>query len=87
VPRAPFSDNAVARVVSLAVELNEEKMFLVAFDLWTKKVNLETFESVGMALVRYRLDSLLPRYVSHTRLHSVSPLACYYKVSLTKCQD
>jgi hypothetical protein len=58
---APFSEEAIARVVTLSVELNDEKMFLDAYDIYSKKVAIETFDSVGVALLRYRLQSLLPK--------------------------
>jgi hypothetical protein len=58
---APFSDEAIARVVALSVELNDEKLFLDAYDIYSKKVPIETFHSVGIALLRYGLESLLPK--------------------------
>jgi hypothetical protein len=58
---APFSENVVARVVSLSVELDSETMFLGAFDLYSKEVATSTFQSVGVALLRFGLESLLPK--------------------------
>jgi hypothetical protein len=60
-PIAPFSDEAVARVVTLCLELEDEKLFLDAFELYSKGVALETSESIGKALLRYELQSLLPK--------------------------
>ncbi len=60
-PIAPFSDEAVARVVTLCLELEDEKLFLDAFELYSKSVALETSESIGKALLRYELQPLLPK--------------------------
>jgi hypothetical protein len=60
-PIAPFSDEAIARVVSLCVELGDQKLFLNAYELYSKRVAPETFESIGKALLRYELQSLLPK--------------------------
>jgi hypothetical protein len=60
-PTAPFSDEAIARVVSLCVELGDQKLFLDAYELYSKRVALQTFESIGKALLRYELQSLLPK--------------------------
>lgn len=60
-PPVPFSDQAIVRVVALCVELNEKDMFLEAYEMYSKKVAIETFESVGAAFLRYELESLLPK--------------------------
>lgn len=60
-PPVPFSEEAIARVVALCVDLNEKEMFLEAYELYSKKLAMEIFESVGVALLRYGLESLLPR--------------------------
>ncbi len=45
-PIAPFSDEAIARVVSLCVELDDQRLFVDAYELYTKRVALQTFESI-----------------------------------------
>jgi hypothetical protein len=60
-PIAPFSDEAIARVLSLCVELDDQKLFVDAYELYSKRVALQTFESIGKALLRYELQSLLPK--------------------------
>jgi hypothetical protein len=58
---APFPVEVVARVITLSVELNDEKLFLDAFDLYSIEVATETFQFVGIALLRWGLKSLLPK--------------------------
>ena len=58
---APFPAEVVARVITLSVELNDEKLFLDAFDLYSIEVATETFQSVVIALLRWGLKSLLPK--------------------------
>lgn len=60
-PIPPFSDEAIAQVVSLCVELDDQKLFVDAYELYSKRVALQTFESIGKALLRYDLQSLLPK--------------------------
>lgn len=57
----PFSEEVVAQVVTLSVELDDKKLFLDALDLYSIKVATETFQSVGIALLRWGLESLLPK--------------------------
>lgn len=58
---APFSDDVVGRVITLSVKLDCETMFLDAFDLYSKEVATTTFHSVGVALLRFGLEPLLPK--------------------------
>jgi acetylornithine deacetylase/succinyl-diaminopimelate desuccinylase-like protein len=58
---SPFSDNVVARVVALAVELDSETMFLDLFDLYSKEAATSIFQSVGKAVLKFGLESLLPK--------------------------
>lgn len=60
-PPLPFSNEAIARVVALCVDLDEKRMFLESYEIYSKKVAIETFKSVGVALLRYELESLLPK--------------------------
>jgi len=59
---APFSDEVVARVIAITLELDKKEKFLAAYDVCSKKMPLGVFRSIGIALVRYDLESLLPKY-------------------------
>lgn len=58
---APFSDDVVARIVSLSVELDIETIFVAAFDFYSKEMAASAFQSVGVAVLRFGLESLLPK--------------------------
>lgn len=57
----PFSSADIARVVAACVDLDNKDLFLEAFELCPYKVPASTFKSVGAALLRYQLQSLLPK--------------------------
>ena len=59
-PTAPFSGEVIARVITTTVELDNKALFLEAFAAYSGKPNASTFQAVGIALSRYRLESLLP---------------------------
>lgn len=57
---APFSDEVLTRIVTTTVVLDSKKMFVDAYYHCSGKRSLPMFRSVGTALVRYDLQSLLP---------------------------
>lgn len=57
----PFNDADIARVVAAYVDLDNKDMFLESFEMCPYKVLPSTFRSVGAALLRYELESLLPK--------------------------
>jgi hypothetical protein len=57
---APFSDEILMRVVTTTVNIDNNAMFLDAYHLCSGKVFPSMFRSVGTALLRYNLKSLLP---------------------------
>jgi hypothetical protein len=57
----PFNDADIARVVAAYVDLDNKDMFLESFEMCPFKVLPSTFRSVGAALLRYGLESLLPK--------------------------
>lgn len=56
---APFSDEVVARVVIAALELDSEALFLDAIDIYSGNGILSPYLAAGVALLRYRQESLL----------------------------
>jgi hypothetical protein len=57
----PFNDADIARVVAAYVDMDNKGMFLESFEMCPYKVLPSTFRSVGAALLRYELESLLPK--------------------------
>lgn len=57
----PHPDVDLARVISACVELDKKEMFLTGFTLCPAKVPSSMFKSVGIALVRWDLESVLPQ--------------------------
>jgi hypothetical protein len=57
----PYSNADIARVVAACVDLDNKDLFLEAFELCPYKIPTSTFKSVGAALLRYQLQSLLPK--------------------------
>lgn len=57
----PHTDTDLARVISACVELDKRDMFLEGFGICPAKVSSSMFRSVGMALVRWHLEELLPQ--------------------------
>ena len=57
----PFNDADIARVVAAYVDLDNKDMFLESFEMCPYKVLPLTFRFVGAALLRYELESLLPK--------------------------
>jgi hypothetical protein len=57
----PFSSADIARVSVACVDLDNKDLFLEAFEMCSYKMPPLAFKSVGAALLRYGLDSLLPK--------------------------
>lgn len=57
----PFSDEVQARVLTVSVELDDKALFLETFEICPEKAATLTFQAVGIAFLRYDLESLLPR--------------------------
>ena len=73
----PFSDEVLARIIALSVELDKKSLFLEAYEIWSARslatISTESssgnlyplmLRSIGIALLRYDLESLLPRLSS-----------------------
>ncbi|KAE9375131.1 hypothetical protein N431DRAFT_555630 [Stipitochalara longipes BDJ] len=61
----PYSSADIARVVAAFVDLDNKDLFLETFEMCPYKVPASTFKSVGAALLRYGLNSLLPKLSLH----------------------
>jgi len=68
----PFSNEVLARVVKLSVELDQKSLFIDAYQTFAHRnphnsvpenSPPETFQSAGMAFLRYDLEYLLPKSV------------------------
>ena len=57
----PHPDTDLARVISACVEHDKRDMFLEGFGMCPPKVSSSMFRSVGIALVRWQLEELLPQ--------------------------
>ena len=57
----PHPDTDLARVISACVELDKKDMFLQGFGMCPTKVSSSMFRCVGLALVRWQLEELLPQ--------------------------
>jgi hypothetical protein len=57
----PFTSQDVARVAAACVELNNKELFLEAFEACPNKIPTGTFRAVGVAFLRYGLESMLPK--------------------------
>ena len=58
---APFSDQVVTRIITTTIELNNKTLFVDAYDSCSLKTDLPIFRLVGCAILRYDLESLLPK--------------------------
>ncbi|PVH81355.1 hypothetical protein DL98DRAFT_571223 [Cadophora sp. DSE1049] len=61
----PHSDTHLARLISACVELDKRDMFLEGFGMCPAKVPPSMYKFVGMALVRWELEELLPQISQH----------------------
>jgi len=70
----PFSDEVLTRIIALSVELDKISHFMNGYEIWSARSlatfsvesscghsSLLMFRSIGTALLRYNLESLLPR--------------------------
>ncbi|KAH6692885.1 hypothetical protein BKA61DRAFT_742360 [Leptodontidium sp. MPI-SDFR-AT-0119] len=74
----PHPDVDLARVISACVELDKKEMFLTGFTLCPAKVPSSMFKSVGIALVRWDLESVLPQVSQH--LSALSQLSSRFDI-------
>ena len=57
----PFNGADIARVMAAFVDLDNKDLFLETFAMCPYKVPSCTFKAVASALLRYGLESLLPK--------------------------
>jgi hypothetical protein len=57
----PFPDEVLARVLRVSVDLSDKVSFMGLFEMCPEEADLVTFRAVGMALLRFDLESLLPK--------------------------
>jgi hypothetical protein len=57
----PFSDEDIFRVIKTCVDVDMKDLFLAAYEICPEKLTPFMFQSVGLALLRYDLESLLDK--------------------------